>query len=102
MGSYPIWNNVTACIYKSSKSYGARDTGEVEICIGTSASNSHEFVRHVVTRRKTGDYTKFTFGVDLHDGKGLQVLKFQYMHNKSRVMLKPNVIPENLSIGEAA
>ena len=41
---YPIWNKVTACIYKSSKSYGVKNTGEVEVRIGTSRSNSHHFV----------------------------------------------------------
>ena len=30
MASYPIWNRITACIYKGGKSYGVRETGEVE------------------------------------------------------------------------
>ena len=28
---YPIWNDVQACIYKSSKSYGVRNEGIVNI-----------------------------------------------------------------------
>ena len=30
MKSYPIWNNIKACIYKSDKSYGVKETGDVE------------------------------------------------------------------------
>jgi hypothetical protein len=33
--SYPIWNNITACIYAGSKSYGVRERGEVEVRVGT-------------------------------------------------------------------
>ena len=43
--SYPIWNRITACIYKGSKCYGVQNDGLNEILIGTSKSNSHEFVR---------------------------------------------------------
>ena len=49
--SYPIWNNVTACIYKASKSYGVRERGEVEIRIGTSGSNSYHFLNHRTTHK---------------------------------------------------
>ena len=52
MKSYPIWNTITACIYKSSKSYGVKDRGEVTINVGTSASNSHIFMHHATTHRK--------------------------------------------------
>jgi hypothetical protein len=55
MASYPIWNRITACIYKGGKSYGVRETGEVEILVGTSASNSHLFVKHCVTHRLHDD-----------------------------------------------
>lgn len=49
--SYPIWNNVTACIYKASKSYGVRERGEVEVRIGTSGSNSYHFLNHRTTHK---------------------------------------------------
>ena len=55
MASYPIWNRITACIYKGGKSYGVRETGEVTVLVGTSASNSHLFVKHCVTHRKLED-----------------------------------------------
>ena len=49
---YPIWNKITACIYKADKSYGVRESGEVKIVVGTSSSNSHAFVTHAVTHRE--------------------------------------------------
>tara|TARA_Y100000768_G_scaffold385567_1_gene371945 strand:- start:2604 stop:2879 length:276 start_codon:yes stop_codon:yes gene_type:complete len=49
--SYPIWNKITACIYKSNKSYGVRERGEVEVRIGTSSSNSYHFLNHRTTHK---------------------------------------------------
>lgn len=82
--AYPIWNEIKSCIYSSRKSYGVKDTGEVQIKVGTSARNSHDFVTHCVTKRTIGDYTIFTFSVDgeifkrawLHKKKG-SVLQFE-------------------------
>ena len=51
MRSWPIWNLITACVYKSDKSYGVKATGEVTVKVGTSASNSHIFLRHATTHR---------------------------------------------------
>ena len=48
---YPIWNDVQACIYKSSKSYGVRNEGIVNIKVGSSAVWSFDFVKHRTTRR---------------------------------------------------
>jgi hypothetical protein len=64
MKSYPIWNKVTSCIYSSDKSYGVRSTGTVQVFVGTSAKNSHAFVKHDVTRRETADGVEFRFYVD--------------------------------------
>jgi hypothetical protein len=65
---YPIWNKVTACIYKGSKSYGVKETGETEICIGSSSNNSHTFLTTIVTQRtedtKYGRCKVFTYSVD--------------------------------------
>jgi len=63
--SYPIWNKITACIYGSDKSYGVKQTGAVEVLVGSSASNSHKFVSHSVTHRQhvNGD-REFRFYVD--------------------------------------
>lgn len=63
--SYPIWNAVTACIYASSKSWGAKKCASVNVLVGTSASNSHKFVSHATTHRlhDNGD-REFRFYVD--------------------------------------
>ena len=65
MRSYPIWNNITACIDQSDKSYGVKETGDVEIRVGTSASNSHLFLRHSTTHRvlENGD-REYRFYID--------------------------------------
>lgn len=42
MRAYPIWNKVTACIYKSNKSYGVQDDGNCEVFCGSSSGNSHK------------------------------------------------------------
>ena len=65
MASYPIWNKIQACIYKSSKCYGVKNEGTNEILIGTSKSNSHEFVRTRVTHKKHEDGTRtYHFYID--------------------------------------
>lgn len=68
MRSYPIWNQVQACIYKSKKSYGAKDFSETEILVGSSNKNSHTLAK-VSTRRReiTNEYNSrvhFEFRVD--------------------------------------
>ena len=55
MASYPIWNKITACIYKAPKSYGVKNDGTNEILVGTSARNSHSFINTRVTHRKNED-----------------------------------------------
>lgn len=49
--SYPIWNDVENCSYESSKSYGNKDTGVVNVYVGSSSRNSHFFLKHTVTKR---------------------------------------------------
>ena len=63
--SYPIWNKITACIYKASKCYGIQNDGKNEVFIGTSKSNSHEFVTTRVTHKKSEDGTRtYYFFID--------------------------------------
>ena len=66
MKSYPIWNKIQACIYKSGKSYGVKEDGQNEILIGTSSSNSHEFAKVRTTHRKNDDGTR-TYHLYLDD-----------------------------------
>lgn len=87
--SYPIWNDVTSCIYNSSKSYGARDTGEVTVRIGTSSKNSEFLCTHVTTRRIEGENTVFTFGVDY--GAGFIPIVRRVMETKTRAWKSPYI-----------
>jgi len=65
MRSYPIWNEVTACIYGSSKSYGVKERGEVAVKVGTSKAYSFDFVNHCTTVKDIGDDLKeYRFHVD--------------------------------------
>jgi hypothetical protein len=82
--SYPIWNQIDACIYKSTKSFGAKNVSKTTIYVGTSRTNSEALVEHVTTRRVVGDFTVFTFSVDCNEGNGLQILKRLWMHTKTR------------------
>ena len=74
MRQYPIYNIVTACIYKNgtptdrhtgSKSYGVKETGDVEVRVGTSSRNSHTFLKHSTTYRllDSGD-REYRFYID--------------------------------------
>ena len=76
--AYPIWNEVTACIYASGKSYGARDTSECRVKIGTSKKNSELLVHHVTTRRELDGFAIFSFGVDT--GSGLKIIAQKWMN----------------------
>jgi hypothetical protein len=78
MRSWLIWIKLEACTYKSSKSYGARDTNAQTINVRTSASNSHELVKICTTRREEGDKIVFRFGVDG------EVIKTQRMNKKTQ------------------
>jgi hypothetical protein len=62
--SYPIWNQVTACIYQSGKSYGAKETSEVRIFVGRGASLSELLVHHCTTKRERDGKVVYTFWVD--------------------------------------
>lgn len=55
MRSYPIWLDVTSCIYKSSKSYGVKRDGNTNIYVGTNANNSHHFGKIRLTHRDLGE-----------------------------------------------
>lgn len=90
----PIWNQVEACIYKSSKSWGAKDTSAVTVNVGSSASNSHELVHHFTTRRFHEKYETagivyhdvcvFKFGVRTPDGTQLVLAEKIFSNNRGR------------------
>ena len=39
--SYPIWIKVSGDNYKTNKSFGSRDYVDLDICVGSSKTNSH-------------------------------------------------------------
>ena len=43
--SYPIWIDVSGDNYKNSKSFGSRDHVTMDICVGSSKTNSHDLAR---------------------------------------------------------
>lgn len=63
---YPIWNIIKSCIYSQPKSYGVREHSDCSIRVGTSSSNSHEFLDHSVTHRYNKEKKErvYTFRVD--------------------------------------
>tara|TARA_R110000751_G_scaffold73709_2_gene149103 strand:+ start:22222 stop:22521 length:300 start_codon:yes stop_codon:yes gene_type:complete len=71
--SYPIWNKVQACIYKSDKSYGAKDQSSCEILVGSSKGNSHTLGK-IETKRKTVSRL-------LDNGKGRSEIHFELCVN---------------------
>tara|TARA_R110001606_G_scaffold206249_4_gene353915 strand:- start:1019 stop:1312 length:294 start_codon:yes stop_codon:yes gene_type:complete len=87
MRSYPIWNNVQACIYDSSKSYGAREKSETTVLVGSSNSNSHALVRHSTKKIITEEYIYFKFYVD--DIK-IKEMIFVNNNNKAGELLETN------------
>ena len=63
--SYSIWNDVQACIYKGSKSWGAKNTCDVNVNVGSSSTYSNHFVNHTTTKREIKkNLFEFRFYVD--------------------------------------
>lgn len=62
--SYPIWNKVQACIYKSGKSWGAKDHSKIDIMVGSSKSNSHHLGRIETIRKEFEDEIHFQLRID--------------------------------------
>ena len=63
--SFPIWNEVHKDTHDNSKRWGARERCEVEVKVGTSATNSHDFVTHKTTHRELEDGRReYCFYVD--------------------------------------
>jgi DNA polymerase II large subunit len=62
--SYPIWFEITSCIYEEKKSFGARNHSTQNIKVGSSNKNSHHFATIETTRTTEGDEVVFTLLVD--------------------------------------
>jgi hypothetical protein len=85
--NYPIWHQVQACHYKTSKSWGGKNDSGETIYVGTSASYSYEHCKILTTRRvivhpKLGECYIFKTSVD-----GV-VLKETLIRIKDKQMVK--------------
>jgi len=80
--SYPIWHEVSACHYRSDKSYGGKNDSRDKICVGSSAKNSYLLADTCTTRRMTID-----------DETGERHIQFRYYIDS--VMVKGVVFKAN-------
>ena len=64
--AYSIWNKVTACVYQSDKSFGAKDNSNITINVGSGPKNSHEFVKIATVKDIQETEITFKFFVDGH------------------------------------
>ena len=64
--SYPIWNTVTREPYAGATrvSFGARESFEQTILVGTSATNSHELATVEVKRHEAPGGVYFSLYID--------------------------------------
>ena len=101
MTSYPIWNKVEACIYKSDKSYGAKDTSHSTVLVGSSVKNSHQLV-DVTTTKRFGFNTKYNKVVCSFryyvDGICLKEMIFSDNNGKAGELLETNSIVPTVGI----
>ena len=82
--SYPIWHNVSACHYKTDKSFGGKNTSVDNIDVGSSPKNSYRLVNSITTRRFEihpvyGKICIFRYSVD-----GIIVKEMIFKDNKGK------------------
>lgn len=95
MQQYPIYNRVEACIYKSNKSYGAKDTSSSHIFVGSSAKNSHLLAEPCTTKRFKflEKYNRVVISFRFYvDGICLKEMIFEDNNGKAGALLESNSI----------
>tara|TARA_R110001632_G_scaffold138803_1_gene254522 strand:- start:193 stop:477 length:285 start_codon:yes stop_codon:yes gene_type:complete len=81
--SYPIWNDISSCAYKSSnKSYGVREHSEINVKVGTSRSYSYDLCTIKETKKIFGNWISYCVFVD--DKK----VKQAFFNNKTKVFTR--------------
>ena len=83
--SYPIWNETRNPSYSTDKSNGARDYTRTDVKVGTSATNSYNFVTHE-TRVSTDEKGTKTFEF-LIDGRVFK--QATLVKGRSEIMFSP-------------
>jgi hypothetical protein len=86
--SYPMWIDVEACIYKSSKSYGAQDVNKEKIYVGTSAKYSHLLCERKATRKMFDEYEEYKDVIVFREHHNGIVLKEIVVSKKTREILE--------------
>ena len=85
--SYPIWINVSGDNYKTSKSFGSRDSVTMDIKVGSSARNSNDLARVSIHMRED-DAGNRTFALAL-DGmvmrSGVMTKDKKFYHRDPKV-----------------
>ena len=77
--AYSIWNKVTACVYQSEKSFGAKDNSNITINVGSGPQNSHEFVKIATVKDIQEKEIIFKFFID-----GIKYKEMVFVNNKER------------------
>lgn len=63
--SYPIWNKITSCAYKSSnKSYGVREHNEIDMLVGYGSNHSKSMCIIKQTQKDLGVWRSYRLYVD--------------------------------------
>ena len=88
--NYPIWVDVEACIYNSSKSYGAKNTNHQTIRVGSSSKNSH-ILSDIVNYKKEFNHEKYGDVISFRtriDGVIVKELIFENKNGRAGKLLK--------------
>ena len=91
--SHPIWINVDHFNnYRTNKSFGGRNGLFLEVCVGTSGTNSHRFCTIMVDREKDGEGgAVFKLYIDDHEYKAAAVTnKKEYVPEREVVTTLSN------------
>lgn len=87
MSSYPIWLNVTNCNYKTTKSFGYKNTGIINYYVGTSGKNSNHLLESIVKKReikyKGKDCVLFSYSIN---GVVLIIQIYSYENKKLKLI----------------
>ena len=98
--SYPIWHQVETRNYKTNKSFGGNHSGTQQtICVGSSASNSHELASIEVKSGVVDEHGNQTFSL-LIDGQVAKQLTVEREGARVEVPFDSDLtpVPENVIV----
>lgn len=65
--SYPIWVDINCSDHKSSRSFGVRTDATLNVLVGSSSSNSHDFCNVKLEKVKSSKNTMTGFKLYIDD-----------------------------------